>query len=364
MKILGKSRGLAAILAVAVGLVAVPASAQMAPTGSNPAAPQTPAKPAAPAAPAAPAKPADPNALLQSADKKLKANDYAGALADYEASNTAKASPKADIGIARSHDKLGHFAEAVVAYDRLVAAAPKDMKAEVDEAKKRSDEIKAMPGKVHLETTPAGAQIIVDPKGDQDAPLPQTTPTDLDLPAGKHKIKVQAEGYEPTEKEIDVTFASKQDVKVELTKKPEAAPVPPPPVTAEPTTPAPAPPPPPPAEPRSRLPAYVTGGVAVLALGIGTGFGIKALSQSSDFDKTPTTKIADDGENNALIADMMFGIAITFGVTSAVLFLSNDAPQTAKATPAQPKPVAKKITVTPTPYVTPSGGGAGAVIKF
>jgi hypothetical protein len=133
---------------------------------------------------------------------------------------------------------------------------------------------------------------------------------------------------------------------------------------AEPATPAPTPPPPPPPEPRSKVPAYVTGGVAILAIGIGTGFGIKALSQSSDFDKTPTTKKADDGENNALIADMMFGIAITFGVTSAVLFLSNDAPQSAKATPAQPKAVAKKVTITPTPYVTPSGGGAGAVIKF
>lgn len=361
MKILGKSRGLAAILAVAVGLLAAPAMAQMAPTGTNPAQPQTPAKPATPAAPA---KPADPNALLQSAEKKFKANDYAGALADYEASNTAKASPKADIGIARSHDKLGHFAEAVAAYDRLVAAAPKDMKAETDEAKKRSDEIKAMPGKVHLETTPAGAQIIVDPKGEQDQPIPQTTPADLDLPAGKHKIKVQAEGYEPAEKEVDVTYASKQDVKVELTKKAEPTPPTPPPVVAEPATPAPTPPPPPPPEPRSKVPAYVTGGVAILAVGIGTGFGIKALSQSSDFDKTPTTKKADDGENNALIADMMFGIAITFGVTSAVLFLSNDAPQSAKATPAQPKPVAKKVTVTPTPYVTPSGGGAGAVIKF
>lgn len=364
MKILGKSRGLAAILAATVGLLTVPASAQMAPTGTNPAQPQTPAKPATPAAPAAPAKPADPNALLQSGEKKFKANDYAGALADYEASNTAKASPKADIGIARSHDKLGHFAEAVVAYDRLVAAAPKDMKAEVDEAKKRGDEIKAMPGKVHLETTPAGAQIIVDPKGEQDAPLPQTTPTDLDLPAGKHKIKVLADGYDPAEKEVDVAYGSKQDVKVDLVKKAEPAPVPPPPVVAEPATPAPTPPPPPPPEPRSKVPAYVTGGVAILAAGIGTGFGIKALSQSSDFDSAPTTKKADDGENNALIADMMFGIAITFGVTSAVLFLSNDAPQTAKATPAQPRPVAKKITVTPAPYVTPTGGGAGAVIKF
>src|SRR4029077_10689303 len=139
---------------------------------------------------------------------------------------------------------------------------------------------------------------------------------------------------------------------------------PPPPVVTEPQPPPPHPPPPP--EPRSKGPAYVTGAVAIAAAGVGAGFGIKALSQSSDFKNSPTTKLADDGENNALVADMMFGIAITFGVTSAVLFLSSDAPQSAKAKPAQviAKKAPAKITITPTPYVTPTGGGAGALVRF
>jgi hypothetical protein len=150
-------------------------------------------------------------------------------------------------------------------------------------------------------------------------------------------------------------------------KEPPPPPPPPPPVVAE--TPPPPPPPPPP-EPRSKVPAYVTGAVAIVAAGVGTGFGIKALSQSSDFDKNPTAKKADDGENNALVADMMFGVAITFGVTSAVLFLSSDAPPaTAKAktvtTGARAAAKAKSsITVTPAPYVTPHGGGAGALVRF
>ena len=121
------------------------------------------------------------------------------------------------------------------------------------------------------------------------------------------------------------------------------------------------------------MPAYVTGAVAIIATGVGIGFGVKALQQSNDFDQNPTTKKADDGENNALVADMMFGIAITFGVTSAVLFLSNDAPANAKLDPAKngsgvakntPAKKAPKVTITPTPYVTPSGGGAGALVRF
>ena len=405
MKILGKSRGVATVLAVALGLAVVTdgslAAAQIAPTGlpvpppppagaakpgagqpATPASPATPAaaKPTAPAsgtaAPAAkpgtttaaPAKPADAKALAAAGEKKFKAGDYAGALADFEASETAKAAPETERFIGLAQDNLGHYPEAVAAYEKFLAAVPASMKQQGDEAKKRVEAIKTMPGKVHVETTPPGAQVIVDPAANANAPNAQAnppaggtaTPADLDLPSGHHTLKITAEGYTPVDKEVDVTYASKQDVRVELVKS-EPPPPPPPPVVAEAPQPAPAPPPPPPPEPRSKVPAYVTGAVAIIATGVGIGFGVKALSQSSDFDKNPTTKKADDGENNALVADMMFGIAITFGVTSAVLFLTNDAPASAKAEPAK-KPA--KITITPTPYVTPSGGGAGALVRF
>lgn len=352
MKILGKSRGavLASVIAFAF---ATPAFAQQQPADK-------PAAPAQPTTPAAPAKPADPKALLTSADKKLKDGDAAGALADYEASNAAKASPEAQRGIAASLDALGRYQEAVTAYDKFIAANPPTMKQQVEDAKKRVEEIKAMPAKVNVVTNPTGASITVD---DAQAPLAETTPAVIDLPPGKHTVKVALEGYEPQEKEIEVSYGEKPKLEIELVKKAEPPP-PPPPVATE--TPPPAtPPPPPPPEPRSKVPAYVTGAVAIVAAGVGTGFGIKALQQSSDFDKNPTTKKADDGENNALVADMMFGIAITFGVTSAVLFFSSDAPASAKAqSPKVAKPKPSKPKITPAPYISPSGGGIGTVVSF
>lgn len=388
MIILGKSRVVATVVAIAMGLAfTVPAAAQPAdkPKPAAPAAPAAapaakpadkpaaaaPAAPAAkPAAPtgAAPAKPADPKALLTSGEKKLKANDYAGALADFEASNTAKASPEATRYIAMCHDNLNHFTEAVASYEKFIAENPPKMKDQVEEAKKRVEAIKAMPGKVHVETTPPGASIVIDAA---QTPHDKVTPTDLDLPPGKHTLLIGAEGYENTTKELDITYASKQDVKADLVKK-EAPPPPPPPVVAEQPTPPPPPPPPPPPEPRSKVPAYVTGAVAIVAAGVGTGFGIKALGQSSDFKDKPTTKRADDGENNALVADMMFGIAITFGVTSAVLFLSSDTPSSSSNNNAAPtkkasaEPAKKKssVSVTGAPYVTPTGGGASALMRF
>lgn len=380
MIILGKSRGAASIVGLALvsslGLATATASAQTTdkPAPPKPAAPAAPAAPTAkPAAPppapgAAPAvKPADAKALFTSGEKKFKANDFSGALADFEASNAAKADPAAQRYIALSQDNLQQFPEAVASYEKFIAANPPKMTTEVEEAKKRVEAIKAMPGKVHVETTPAGASIVID--GAQQ-PHDKVTPTDLELPPGKHTLLIGAEGFENTTKEVEVGYGSKQDVKTELAKK-EAPPPPPPAVAEQPPPPTPAPPPPPP-EPRSKIPAYVTGAVAIAATGVGVGFGIAALNQSSDFDKNPTTEKADDGENNALVADMMFGIAITFGVTSAVLFLSNDAPASAKASKfktarSAPPPTPKKpksYSILPSGYVLPTGGGAGALVRF
>ena len=100
---------------------------------------------------------------------------------------------------------------------------------------------------------------------------------------------------------------------------------------------------------------YVTAGVTGAALITGTIFGIMALSDSSKFKDTPTAELADSGENKALVADLCFGLALTFGITTAVLFLSkeddsSDKPKTAKFIPM--------------PYITPHGGGAAASLRF
>jgi hypothetical protein len=115
----------------------------------------------------------------------------------------------------------------------------------------------------------------------------------------------------------------------------------------------------------------VTGGLAIVAAGVGTVFGIMALSDKSQFDKNPTTQTADNGDTHALIADMSFGVALTFGVTSAVLFLTRDeAPAASSATPrtttakAEADSKRNRITVTPTPVVGPHSGGAGFTVRF
>lgn len=326
-------------------------------------------KPKAPAAAAPPAA-AKPNLTeakkhYGAGEKKFKDNDFAGALTEFQAADAIKSTGQSTRYIGLCHEQLGHFTEAVDYYERFLANVPKGMDAQADDLKARVAKIKAMPGKVHFETTPAGAHVYVD---DKDLGV---TPADLDVAPGTHNIKLVLDKYETKASTLDVKFASKASVTETLTAKPvDTAPPPvasvtPPPATSA----APPPPPPPPAEPRSMLPAYITGGLAIAAAGVGAVFGVIALGDKSDFDKNPTSGKADDGENHALIADMAFFVAVTLGVTSAVLFLTrDDAPATtgmaAKPKVGDAKKKPQGITITPTPIVTPTGGGMGAVIRF
>lgn len=299
-------------------------------------------------------------------EKKYKAGDYAGALADFQAANDVKATAQAERYIGLCEDALHHYDAAAEWYDKFLAHVPAKLAAEGEEIKKRDAEIKAMPGKVHVDSTPPGASITVD-----DKPESAPTPTDIDLPPGPHTIKLTAPGRLPAEQQINVAFASTQAVNATLEAEPPppappAAAVTPPPTQAPPA----APPPPPPPEPRSKVPAYVTGALAIAAAGVGTAFGIMALSDKSEFDKNPTTQTADNGDTHALISDMAFGVALTFGVTSAVLFLTKDeTPAQASATPdskTAKADAAKKdgLTFTPTPIVGPHSGGAGFLLRF
>jgi hypothetical protein len=312
--------------------------------------------------PAPPASKADLAAAKKhygEGDRKFKAGDYAGAEAEFKAADDIKAAPQTERYIGLCEDHLGHLQVAVEWFDRFLAHVPDKMADQGEEIRKREAEIKAIPGKVHVESNPPGANVAIDERP-QSAP----TPMDVDLPPGPHTVKLTAPGRLPTQKAIDVAFASHQTVSADLDVEPTAPPPPSPVAVVQPPPPPPAAPPPPP-EPRSQVPAYVTGGLAIVAAGVGTVFGIMALSDKSQFDKNPTTQTADNGDTHALIADMSFGVALTFGVTSAVLFLTRDeAPAASSATTKTTTAKANRITVTPTPVVGAHSGGAGFTVRF
>ena len=341
----------------------VKADAPKAPVAAKPAdAPKVDAKAAAPAKPAD--KPKAPDKKTKDAARKaygegdtaFKAGDFAAAYAGFSKANELIPSPQAAYWTAKAIDGQGKIQEAITAYENLLAdpgiASLGDEK--TNDAKARIADLKSkLVGEISVQTTPMGATISID-----GTPQPGETPMIVKLPPGPHKITLVAAGFEPKEVDVDVKGGEKTEQKLELVAK-----APPPPPPPEPVVEAPAPPPPPPPPPpRSKVPAYITLGIAGAGAVVGTIFGIKALGAKNDFDKKPTGTAADDTERNALIADMAFGVAITLGVTGVVLLTSDDSAAPAASGKLDKLPKRAKLVVAP--YASPTGAGAGARYTF
>ena len=396
----------AAVLAGMVALATIPpAHAQPKPAAKSAA---QPAKPAAqPAKPAAqPAKPfkADPKAAaapklacatepkkgLSDAKKKDEAkkafgegktrfdkNEFESAYACFKLADSYVPGAQPKYRLAAALDKMGKVQEAAAAYSEFLAyvgPTPDDkFKDIVADAKAREAALKSTPSKVKVAIAPEGlpnTKITVDGAAQ---PGPELT-----LAPGKHTIVVSADGYEASTQNVEIGFAETRDVSVTLNKAPEPVATVAPTATAAPTetavasataAPTTGPIAPPPGE-KSNIPAYVTLGLAGAGAIVGGIFGGLALASKDEFDKNPTVEKADETDRNALIADMSFAVALTFGVTGAVLLLTDTGATTstpAKAGSGPQKPSAKKASLPRgfiAPYATPNGGGAAARFTF
>lgn len=313
--------------------------------------------PVAPPAPGAQPPPAPPTeeqkaqakTALEAGQAAYQAGDYATAVAHFQQSNALAPSPEAQFWLAMSLDLSGNPALAIQAFEALLAdpAHTQLPESQVSAAQSRLSVLKQIPATFTLTVTPADAELLID-----GVPQPGASPFSLKVPAGSHTMTIQREGYEPFEAGFTVKAAESLEDTIALTElppPPKAAPVP---LAEEP------PPPPPP----SKVPAYITLGVAGASAVVGTIFGIQALSAQSEFDDTPTAANADSVERNALIADMAFGVALTLGITGVVLLTSDDPGETAKAVPT--KKLRPRTELAVAPYASPTGAGAAARLSF
>jgi hypothetical protein len=343
---------LAAISALGVTVLAAPAHAA------------PPAKPAAAkAAPTAAKAPAGPDKKTKDlarkaygeGEKAYAAGDFTAAYTGFSKANELIPSAQATYWATKSLDQAGKSDDAIKGYEALLAD-PNVAKIGDDklaDAQSRLAALKAaLVGEITVSTTAPGAVLLVD-----GAPQPGPLPTVLKLSPGPHKLTLTAEGYDA--KEVDLQVQAGTQVQQSIEMLPHSAP---PPVVPVAVAAAEVAPPPPPPEKQSKVPAYVTLGIAAGGAVVGTIFGVKALSAKSDFNNNPTTEHADDTERNALIADMAFGVALTLGVTGIVLLTSNDdADAPAKAAKLRQPP---KGTFRVLPYMGRESGGAAARLTF
>lgn len=209
--------------------------------------------------------------LFNEGKKLFRDGKYGQAEAAFEAAWAIALKSKgiaANLGEAEMH--LGKFREAAEHLTiSLRLAAPDDSQRPRTAANLAT--VKAKIATLTVKTNVDGAEIFVNGKKVADAPL--LDPIFVD--PGKVKLRVRLEGYLSWEKEIDATAG--QELPLDVTME---RPAPVPPVTASATALVPPPPP-----PRSKVPAFVAGGVGLIGIAVGAGLHVGAGGKRIEGDQ-------------------------------------------------------------------------------
>jgi hypothetical protein len=188
--------------------------------------------------------------------------------------------------------------------------------------------------KLHLAgVAPTGLTLRIDDRAVSNAVLDAELPVD----PGLHRVKVAAPGKVEHETEVRIETTTPM-TPVELPALLDAPQEAPPPALAPKTEPLPPPPVVPEAErPWQKPTALVAGGVALVALGVGTAFGLKASSQWSDAKATCNGNVCDkagyagwqDSRSSATVSTVFFTTGVVVATAAVVLWLT--APQSPEA---------------------------------
>jgi hypothetical protein len=256
-------------------------------------------------------------------EKAYKAGDYKTAIQNFRDAQAILPTPQAAYWLALSLKADGQVPEALAELKTLLASSSSERlgSEKLATAKATLDELNKTPGTVALSTEPAGATVSVDGEV-----RPGVSPLAVELAPGAHTLTISMPGYQSMELELEVPPGSKGEQKLSLT----ALPPPPAPAAGAPTV--------TPSEAQrvvihasgevapkaSNVGKFLVFGLAGASAVVGTIFGIRALGDKSDFEKTPSDPIADKAERDAIISDIGFGAAITLGLAGLVMATATD----------------------------------------
>ncbi|MFK8000923.1 MAG: PEGA domain-containing protein [Polyangiales bacterium] len=281
----------------------------------------------------------------------IESQDFVEAESAFRAAFAIIPNPIVLLGVAGALEGQGKITEAVATLEQYLELSPDA--ADRAEVEARATALRATPGHLSVSSTPSGAGIALD---GQDTG--EVTPAEFDLPPGSHVIRLSAAGRQPAESTVELGFAAREEVALELA---EAEPEVSTPIVVD-------------EEPVELdeeedseeeeeedegpgTAVWVTSGLAAAGLVGGTVLGFLALSEESNFDDEPSEATADRGERFAIFADVAFGIAAVSAITAVVLLLTKDDPDDEEED-------AEAVSASLSPMVGPSGGGIAAQVGF
>jgi len=289
--------------------------------------------------------------LFDDGVKAMKAGHFADACPKLEESERIDPGIGTLLYLGECYEKTGRTASAWATFRE--AASTAQAQGETERARiaaSRADRLQAGLSKLTVRIAPETAQLSSLRVTRDNAPIASTLfGVAIPVDPGKYHIVASADGYDNYEADVEV--AANADNKALDIPPLKAAPKgaaavgavtaaspgvsattsatdTAPPATAPGATSQPAP------DNGLRTAAYVTGALAVVDLGIGSYFGIRAISKNSEAEShCPKGRVCDDAEgprltsqaqNAAVVSNITIGIGAAFVVAGVVLYLTSE----------------------------------------
>jgi tetratricopeptide (TPR) repeat protein len=258
---------------------------------------------------------------LEQGEVTFDSKNYEASLAEFErAYAILKGHPKQcetlkNIGLC--HERLFRYDRALDYYRRYLAECGAAAK-ERDKIEQKLDVLNDLLGTLKVAAN-VSSEVWVDNV------LIGKAPGDLLVSGGRHTVELRAVGYESEQREISIPGGSIQHLAFTLNEISEY---------------------------KGISPVFFgsAAGLAVISAGIGTWFGVQALSQKSDAEgrvqKLNTAGTEDDIDSSALTADVFFATAGVFALGAGILYLFTDWGGEQKSTADKPKDI--EISLRPT----------------
>jgi hypothetical protein len=152
---------------------------------------------------------------FQAAEAAEKRKDWKTAIEEYERAYRLAPHPSVLFNMGNAHEKLDHFHAAADLFKKYLQDAPNaEDRASVLE---RIEKLRDRPSRVRVKFPP-GATLVVDgtPRG--------TIPVEIELPAGRHKFRVERDADYSPEQELVVEYGDPLEPAFELQKAPPVTP--------------------------------------------------------------------------------------------------------------------------------------------
>jgi hypothetical protein len=286
--------------------------------------------------------------LFDDALRAMKSGHYVEACPKLEESERIEPGIGTLLYLGECYERTGRNASAWAIFREAASSARAQGEVERSRvATARADRLQAGLSKLTIRVTPETARLAsLRVTRDNVALASGLLGVAIPVDPGKYHVVASADGHQSFESDLEIAAGQSKaleipDLQAATTPQPEtlggpavsspSAPEGTPSVNTaqkpEPGTSAP--------EKSKHIPAYVAGALGVVGLGIGSYFGVKAISKNSDAesfcprgnshcDDQKGESLTHDAKNAAVASNIAFGLGAAFVVTGVVLYLTAD----------------------------------------